>query len=317
MRVGPTFAIDTRHHGSDSPADAAIISSEYIFTSAPFKQCHASTIAETPKGLVAAWFGGTREKNPDVCIWVSRQVSDRWTAPVEVANGVQSPTLRYPTWNPVLFQPKGGPLLLFYKVGPSPPKWWGMLMKSADCGTTWSSPQKLPSGNIGPVKNKPVQLPDGTLVCPSSTEDHGWRLHLETSPDLGLTWSRSPPLNDGIKKGAIQPSILFHSDGSWQIVARDRRRKGFIWTASSVDGGKTWSQLKSTQLPNPSSGIDAVTLADGRQLLVYNHSRRLREDSDIGQSRSVLNVAVSSDGKHWQAALVLEDSPGEYSYPAV
>jgi predicted neuraminidase len=39
--------------------------------------------------------------------------------------------------------------------------------------------------------------------------------------------------------------------------------------------------------------------------------------SDIGQSRSLLNVAVSSDGRQWQAALVLENSPGEYSYPAV
>ena len=33
--------------------------------------------------------------------------------------------------------------------------------------------------------------------------------------------------------------------------------------------------------------------------------------------RSPLNVAVSGDGKAWQAALVLEDQPGEYSYPAV
>ena len=49
-------------------------------------------------------------------------------------------------------------------------------------------------------------------------------------------------------------------------------------------------------------------LSDGRALVVYNHTER---------GRSPLNVAVSRDGLQWQAALVLEDQPGEYSYPAV
>ncbi len=51
-----------------------------------------------------------------------------------------------------------------------------------------------------------------------------------------------------------------------------------------------------------------MTLRDGRHLLVYNHT---------AHGRSPLNVAVSADGQNWQAALVLEDEPGEYSYPAV
>jgi predicted neuraminidase len=38
-----------------------------------------------------AWFGGTRDKHPDVSIWVSRFEDGKWTAPVEVANGVESP----------------------------------------------------------------------------------------------------------------------------------------------------------------------------------------------------------------------------------
>jgi predicted neuraminidase len=212
---------------------------------------------------------------------------------------------------------KDGPLLLFYKVGPTPDAWWGMLTKSTDHGETWSAPRRLPEGIIGPVKNKPVQLADGTLVCPSSTEDQGWRLHLETTTDQGATWSRTEPLNDGIEQGAIQPSILFHPTNVWQILARDRRRVGNIWSAWSRDGGETWSELESTGLPNPSSGSDAVTLADGRHLLVYNHKQRQNELADIGQSRSMLNVAISDDGKKWLAALVLENSPGEFSYPAV
>lgn len=299
-----------------------LVSSEFIFTSAPHPQCHASTIVETPNGLVAAWFGGTRERDPDVGIWVSRKVDEKWTLPVEVANGIQyrrpdGSVHRQPCWNPVLFQPTKGPLLLFYKCGPSPDAWWGMLMTSEDCGATWSEPRRLPEGIIGPVKNKPVELEDGTIACPSSTEDHGWRLHFEKTSDLGRTWTRTGPLNDGDEKGAIQPSLLFHRDGRWQLLARDRRRKGNIWTTWSSDQGETWSELETTGLPNPSSGTDAVTLADGRQLLVYNHRQRPSEDAPTADSRGVLNVVVSDDGVHWQAAVVLEDSGGEFSYPAV
>jgi predicted neuraminidase len=294
-----------------------LVATEFIYDDAPFPQCHASTIAQTPRGLVTAFFGGTKEKHPDVGIWVSRHGDGQWTSPVEVANGAQSKALRYPTWNPVLFQPRDGPLLLFYKVGPDPQSWWGMLTTSNDHGETWSPPRRLPDGIIGPVKNKPVQLADGTLVCPSSTEDQGWRLHLERTPDLGKTWTRSAPLNDGVRQGAIQPSILFHPNNVWQLLARDRRRAGTIWSTWSRDGGTTWSKLEPLDLPNPSSGIDAVTLEDGQHLLVYNHTQRQSERSEIGQSRSMLNVALSSDGKQWQAALLLENSPGEYSYPAV
>src|SRR3954471_12526579 len=99
---------------------------EFVFEHAPFPSAHASTIVESRDGLVAAWFGGTAEKNPDVGIWVSRLVGKTWTAPVEVVNGVQNTAVRHPTWNPVLFQPDRGPLWLFYKVGPSPSEWWGM-----------------------------------------------------------------------------------------------------------------------------------------------------------------------------------------------
>jgi alpha-L-rhamnosidase len=62
-------------------------------------------------------------------------------------------------------------------------------------------------------------------------------------------------------------------------------------------------------LPNPSAGIDAVTLRDGRFVMVYNHTTG---------GRSPLNVAISSDGVQWRPALVLENESGrEFSYPAV
>ena len=283
-----------------------VVATEFVFEQPPVPSCHASTIAETPAGLVAAWFGGTREGDNDVGIWLARRVDGHWTPPAEVASGRENDATRYPCWNPVLFQAKGGPLLLFYKVGPKPNAWWGMMITSTDDGRTWSRPARLPEGILGPIKNKPVVLADGALLCPSSTEDQGWRVHLERTADLGRTWTAIGPLNDGKSIAAIQPSVLFHPGGTLQIVCRSRQGK--IVEAWSTDGGATWGPLQATALPNPNSGIDAVTLADGRAILIYNHTPK---------GRSPLNVALSDDGKTWKAGPVLESEPGEYSYPAV
>ena len=283
------------------------VNSEFIYEEAPFPSCHASTLAETKAGIVAAWFGGTDEKNPDVGIWFARHEGGAWSAPVEVANGIQADgKSRQPCWNPVLFQRPGGALLLFYKVGPSPSKWWGMLITSEDGGKSWSTPKRLPDDILGPIKNKPVLQADGSLLCPTSTEHAGWRVHLERSSDWGTTWDKTGPLNDGKEFGAIQPTILNYPSGKIQLLCRSQQGK--ITECWSSDGGKTWGPMQATALPNSNTGIDAVMLRDGRALLVYNHAPK---------GRTPLNVAVSHDGKSWEAALVLENEPGEYSYPAV
>ncbi|MEK6260602.1 MAG: exo-alpha-sialidase [Planctomycetota bacterium] len=309
-------SVQSQRQAGAREQDKAILKTEFIYETAPTPSCHASTIVETKDGLVAAWFGGTYEKHPDVGIWFSRLVDGKWSTPVEVANGVESPEKRHPCWNPILFQPAlaaGGkkpeqplPLMLFYKVGPSPDTWWGMLITSDDAGRTWSKPHRLPDGILGPVKNKPVQLPNGDILCGTSSEHDGWRVHFERSSDLGETWKATEPVNDGKQIGAIQPSFLVHKDGRLQAVGRTQQKR--VFEVSSTDGGQTWGPLTLTSLPNPNAGTDAVTLADGRHLIVYNHTPK---------DRSPLNVAVSTDGKEWQAALVLESDPGEYSYPAV
>ena len=292
--------------------EPAIRLSEFIYETAPFPSCHASTIEENVNGkLVAAWFGGTDEKDPDVGIWVAVKNGDQWSAPVEVANGVQfrkpdGTIVRHPCWNPVLFQPKSGPLMLFYKVGPNPDAWWGMLTTSDDGGASWAEPRRLPEQIDGPVKNKPIQLTSGEILCGSSTEHDGWRVHFELTSDLGKTWTRIGPVNDGKEFSAIQPSIL--KLGGENLLAVGRTRQGKVFQIASNDFGKTWGTMQASSLPNPSSGTDAITLKDGRHLIVYNHTPK---------GRSPLNVAVSRDGRSWQAALVLEGQPGEYSYPAI
>jgi predicted neuraminidase len=309
------------------PGEGAYLKGELIYPldDKPTPQCHASTIVETPSGLVVAFFAGTHERNPDVGIRVTRLVDGKWTRPVEVANGVESPSVRYPTWNPVLFLPESGPLMLFYKVGPDPRSWWGMVMTSDDDGKTWSKPVKLGKDDkighlLGPIKNKPVQLEDGTIICPSSTEerlDDGelrWRVHFEITRDLGKTWEVVGPINDGITFDAIQPSILFYPGGRMQALCRTR--EDVVAQAWSNDQGRTWSEMTATMLPNPNSGTDAVTLQDGRQLLVYNHTTK---EGDEPKDRNMLNVALSDDGENWTPVMTLENEPIQagYSYPAV
>ncbi len=305
---------------------AAVVQSEFIYDTGPYPQIHATTIEETPAGLVAAWFGGTHEKHPDVGIWVSRLVDGKWTESVEVANGVQytltdGTVVRHPTWNPVLFQPKDGPLLLFYKAGPTPQTWWGMLTTSADHGKTWDEPRRLPEGILGPIKNKPVQLPDGSILCPTSEETNApqkgekdtWTAHFERTRDFGKTWERTPPLHDGLEIQAIQPSILFL--GGDKLLAIGRSRQDRVFEIRSDDGGQTWGPVTLGTLPNNNSGTDAVTLADGRHLIIYNHIGGT--PGKWGGKRTPLNLAASKDGVNWSAALVLESEPGEYSYPAI
>lgn len=303
--------------------DKAYISGELIYPldNKPTPECHASTLEEIEGGIIAAWFGGTEEKNKDVGIWVSRNTDGNWTKPVEVVNGVQNADLRYPCWNPVLFQPKEGPLLLFYKVGPSPREWWGMLMTSSDGGLSWSEPKKMGKGKygdlLGPIKNKPVQLENGTIISPTSIEyyegkDLLWRVFFEISKDNGKTWEIVDYINDGQEFDAIQPSILFYPGNKMQVLCRTIQ--DVVSQSWSEDGGYSWSKMTATSLPNPSAGTDAVTLKDGRQLLIYNHTTK---KGKFPKSRNMLNLATSVDGKDWKPVMTLERQEGEYSYPAI
>ena len=184
------------HAGISSTAQVTLVRSGYIYDNAPFPSCHASTLVDLKNGnILASWFGGSYEGHKDVAIWTSVLKKGQWSAPERVADGLVADTLRYPCWNPVLFRSSSNEVFLYYKVGPSPREWWGMMIRSSDGGKSWSKPARLPDGILGPIKNKPVQMADGTILSPSSVEsERAWQVFMERSTDGGATWSLAQAL---------------------------------------------------------------------------------------------------------------------------
>lgn len=361
-----------------STSHPAIVEDQFLYEKASFPECHGATIVELKNGdLVASFFGGTKERNPDCCIWVCRKPkgATEWSAPYLAADGVfslndpQAPLAgitaestpagagpvastfvgdpaqarRKACWNPVLFQVPGGDLLLFYKIGLKVADWSGWLVRSKDGGKTWSKREPLPKGFLGPIKNKPEYV-DGRIICPSSTEgSEGWRIHFEISDDKGKTWKMVEPVEaemnvptalrkagvanaddqeggeaikgEGLKPiYAIQPSLLRHKDGRLQVLCRTRNAQ--LATSWSSDNGNTWSKVTLADFPNNNSGTDAVTLKDGRHVLIYNDFSTL--PGTPKGPRTPLCIAISEDGVNWKNVLALEDSPiSQYSYPSI
>ncbi|GAA3413273.1 sialidase family protein [Paenibacillus hodogayensis] len=314
---------------------------EYVFADdISFESCHASTLIALPNGdLVAAWFAGTREGADDVAIWSSRRTDGGWTPPVKVADEEGEPH-----WNPVLFREADGKVWLFYKVGKAIRSWRTMYLLSEDDGITWSVPHILvegDSGGRGPVKNKPIVLQDGTWVAPASLELDIWEAFADLSHDNGMTWAASErislqqseaeasdvpvkPVEPVVSesplslvaetslqgKGVIQPTLWESEPGKVHMLLRSST--GLICRSDSADSGKTWSAAYTTGLPNNNSGIDLVRMDGGALALVYN---------PVGQNwgkRTPIVISLSRDnGVTWGETLVLEDAPGEYSYPAI
>jgi predicted neuraminidase len=299
---------------------------------------HASTLVQLKNGdVMVAWFGGSREGAPDVKIYGARLHAGKWSTPVVLASaeGVAC-------WNPVLFHTHDGRLWLYYKYGTHPSTWKGARRWSDDEGRTWSRIEYLPDGILGPIKDKPLVLPDGTIVSGSSVENGKWNAWIERSIDNGKTWTKFGPITvpasedvpgagaiaaakekqapdvNGIHTklyppsqttvGIIQPSVVWMGGRHLRFFARSRSRAAQIAVADSWDDGKTWTQAHFIDLPNPNSGIDAVRLKDGRIVLAFN---------DSYNERTPLNLAVSRDGEHFRIFKTLEAGPGQYSYPAI
>ena len=277
----------------------------FIFESAPFPSCHASTVVEVAPGrLVAAWFGGTDEGAKDVQIWLSRFDGAKWSTPAVVGT-----LAGQPCWNPVLFITRPGELTLWYKAGPSPETWTGYVRTSSDGGVNWSPSAMLPAGFYGPVRAKPLSLGGSHLLAGTSVETHrNWTAYVDYSEDFGTTWRRSNAIGGPTGFHQIQPALFRTATG--EVVALMRSRNPLkVCRAVSTDGGRTFGPAEPTAVANPSAGIDVVRVRDGSVWMICN---------PVAIGRSPLSLLRSTDdGRTWAKVKDVETEPGEYSYPAL
>lgn len=182
-------------------ADHEVVVNEFLYENASFPECHSATMTELPNGdLVATYFGGTKERNPDCCIWVSRKAkgAKEWSKPILAAHGkmpfeemgltreeilkekqngeITLRDSRKAAWNPVIFYNKANKQLeIYFKLGINPRDWEGWIVRSKDGGKTWSKREKLGKFSnaselkdiedlriLGPVKNKIFEISNST-----------------------------------------------------------------------------------------------------------------------------------------------------------
>ncbi|KAJ5359213.1 uncharacterized protein N7496_011626 [Penicillium cataractarum] len=242
-------------------------------------QCHASNLLLLPNGdLLCAWFGGSIEGRPDICIYMSRLPahSNNWEDAVKMTHDHTRSEQ-----NPVFFRvPSTGEIRLLYTSQDAGNQDSAIVKQvaSIDGGKSWTDPTVL-FEERGTFIRQPIQvLKDGTWVVPifKCRAEPGERWLgsddiscIRISTDEGRTWSEREVPNS---YGCVHMNIRELSNGTYLALYRSRWADNVYMSTSS--DGLDWSEPKATILPNPNAGICFDVLPSGRVVLVYNHSSK-------------------------------------------
>ncbi len=303
---------------------------------------HSSSIVELPNGdLMTVWFHGSGERTADdVVVLGSRWVKAKkaWTAPMPMADEPG-----FPDTNPVLYLDSQKRLWLFwaqilanewhtaltrYKVATDyrnpnqPPNWnWSgnviVIPKNIGAKTKEAFPARDKQNERANDKyfsrlgwftrTHPIELPTGRLIVPMYSDGYSYGI-MALSDDHGQTWFGSEPL---VCAGCIQPSVVRKKDGTLVAYMRDNgpppKR---AMKSESKDNGVTWSLGMDTDILNPGSSLEAISLKSGEWVIVYN---------DTEKDRDSLRIALSDDeGATWKWSRHIEKKAGErFHYPSV
>ncbi len=303
-----------------------LLSARKEYVEIPTRNGHVNNMARFGDDLYMTWFGGTKEGDDDVDIYVAHRTQDGWQPAQCVAS---DPTIPY--WNPVLL-PRADHLDLFYKISRTIAEWKTYRLRLDREGKPTGAPEELVPGDVGgrgPVKNKCLVLKSGRVLAPSSVEPtrDQWDAYVDISDDGGETFPlhiRVPMFRIGDEKpipsdkpywlmeraGVIQPTLWQDARGHVHMLLRST--EGLVMRSDSDDDGLTWSPVYATPLPNNNSGLDLARMDDGRIFLALNPV------AGNWAARSPLWLYVSTDdGDSFSPFLLMESAPGEYSYPCV
>jgi predicted neuraminidase len=295
----------------------------YVFEEGQTASVHAPALAELSDGsIMSVWYGGTREGSADVSLYASVLAAgdDAWSPPrelisrQELADGLGMHIRKL--GNAVLLSDGEQKLWLFF-VSTSVGGWSTSainMMVSQDDGRTWRKPVRIvasPFLNVSTlVKGHPFFYQDGTIGLPVYHELMGKFAELLRVDSNGAVLDKQRMTH---RRDAIQPDIALLENNRMHAVLRNTGASRVVLQQSSSDGGKTWSLLNETSLPNPDA---AVTVASVRNAMamVYN---------DSSDDRDRMALALSTNrGKSWHKIYQLEqggmDEDGnkdEFSYP--
>jgi predicted neuraminidase len=152
----------------------------------------------------------------------------------------------------------------------------------------------------------PITLPSGRILLPLYSDGFNVSL-VAISDDQGETWHASLPM---VGFGPIQPTIVRKKDGTLVSYMRDSGdAPNRVMISTSIDQGKTWSAAVDTNIPNPGSSLEVISIKDGRWVMIFN---------DTEDGRHQLALALSDDeGMTWKWKRYLEKGEGSYAYPSI
>jgi len=275
-----------------------------------FPSCHCSVLMERYDGeLLVGYYAGEGEAKPDAAWVLTRRGQDGF-APLKIVANTEGK----PEGNGILVEARSGELQLIYGTmhgrldgKPGPGVRWVTCdlrrKRSNDEGRTWSDADVLDSEWGHVPRCKPVRLSNGDLLF--GTEYNDGYSRIWRSRDDAETWEMIAKV-EGEKNQ--HPTMLECEEGRLLGLLRPSGRQGFVLQTESLDGGETWSEAAVTDLPSPFAAIDAVRLADGRFVVVWNRNP---------EERNPLAIGVSEDeGKTWPIRKDLVAGEGRFHYPA-
>jgi len=282
------------------------------------KYKHPAFVTELANGdLYVVWYGGEGEYATDTAVWGSRLKKEGavWSEPRILAKDPFRSA-----GNAVVWQAPGGVVWLFYvlRFGETWSKSRIAVKISRDNAETWSDSSLVALEEGMMVRGRPVALADGDYLLPvyheagDDTESVGagsTSVFLRYGPKT-RRWTESGRIRSRL--GNIQPAVVEIEPG--RLVAYCRRGgdyrgrpDGYTVRAESRDGGRTWSEGRDSQFPNPNAAVDFLGLRNGHLLLVYNDSM---------SRRTPLTVAISTDGDGtWPHKRNIAEGPGSFAYP--